>query len=57
MGFIWLGIVLIVVGILLSVVLGGVGSTLASVGWVLLIAGVILAIISALTGSRVRTAP
>jgi hypothetical protein len=45
MGFIWLGIVLIVLGLLLSLFIGG-GGMLVNVGWLVLILGVVLAVLS-----------
>lgn len=55
MGFIWWGIVLIVVGLLLSVSGFFAGSVLVNIGWLLLIVGIVLALISALSGGRTRT--
>lgn len=56
MGFIWLGIVLIVLGILLSFTgLFPVSGPLASIGWLLLIVGVVLALISFLMSPRARS--
>jgi hypothetical protein len=58
MGFIWLGIVLIVLGLLLSLVIGG-GGMLVNIGWLVLILGIVLAVLSyaGVGGGRLRDAP
>ncbi|MCA1812661.1 MAG: hypothetical protein LC624_01770 [Halobacteriales archaeon] len=56
MGFIWLGIVLIVLGVLLGFTgLFPLGGALANIGWLLIIVGVILAVLHFIAGPRART--
>jgi hypothetical protein len=56
-GLIWLGLALIVIGVLLGATGGfGVGGALTWLGWLLLIVGVIVAIIHLATGAARRPA-
>jgi hypothetical protein len=55
MGLIWLGIVLIVLGVLLSFTgLFPVGGALANIGWLLLLVGIVLAVLHFVVGPRTR---
>jgi len=52
MGFIWLGIVLIVLGVLLSFTgLFPLAGALANIGWVLILVGIVFAFVHLLGGA------
>ena len=57
-GLIWLGVIMIVLGVLLGATGGfGVGGLLTWLGWLMLIVGVIVAIVHLATGPTRRPAP
>ncbi|HVL87435.1 MAG TPA: DUF1328 domain-containing protein [Candidatus Thermoplasmatota archaeon] len=57
MGFVYWGIGLIILGLLIGLLGGPFGGTISNIGWLLLIVGVVLAVLDFLTGRRVRAYP